>query len=160
MPVRRNRFRKKFGFVLFQEGYQAEEVVKWLDGAWLLDQRIMVKHARRKDNEQRWREVKHYERQNLAKTIVGEEEHRVYQQQNISYSKGEINKEREGKSYKQALMGIEVMLEQVLGKKDDLFVGVGGKKQCATVEAVVDEESLQRLENCVVGSANGWFDAE
>ena len=74
--------------------------MKRLDGAWLLDQRIMVKHARRKDNEQRWREVKHYERQNLAKTIVGEEEHRVYQQQNISYSKGEINKEREGKSYK------------------------------------------------------------
>ena len=25
---------------------------------------------------------------------------------------------------------------------------------------MVDEESLQRLENCVVGSANGWFDAE
>ena len=79
---------------LQRERKNRKKMVKRLDGAWLLDQRIMVKHARRKDNEQRWREVKHYELQNLDKTIVGKEKHMVYQQQNISCSKSEINKEK------------------------------------------------------------------
>ncbi|XWS07603.1 hypothetical protein CRYUN_Cryun41cG0003400 [Craigia yunnanensis] len=49
MHVRRNTYHKKFGIIRFQEGYQAVEAVKWLDGAWLINQRIEVKHARRKD---------------------------------------------------------------------------------------------------------------
>ena len=73
---------------------------------------------------------------------MGEEEHRVYQQQNISCSKGEINKEREGKSYKQALMGIEVMIDQVLRKEEDHSAAAGNTKQVVSVKVVVDEDSL------------------
>ena len=147
MPIRRNLYQKKFGFIHFQEEYQAEEALKRLDGAWLLDYRIMVKHARRKVFEQRWREVKHYELQKQDKTYVGTEEIKC-------------NNERDNKSYKQALIGVEVLTEQELRKNEGLFVGTGSTKQIAEVEAVVDEESLQCLENCVVGTANGWFDAE
>ena len=57
-------------------------------------------------------------------------------------------------------MGIEVMTEQVLSKEEGHYVAAGNSKQVILVKAVVDEDSLQRLENCVVGSANGWYDAE
>ncbi|XWS29663.1 hypothetical protein CRYUN_Cryun24cG0049100 [Craigia yunnanensis] len=58
MHVRRNMNRKKFSFVRFHEWYQAVNAVNWLNGAWLLDQRIMVKHARVKAIDQKLREVK------------------------------------------------------------------------------------------------------
>ncbi|XWS24791.1 hypothetical protein CRYUN_Cryun27aG0014900 [Craigia yunnanensis] len=61
MPIQKNIYRKKFGFVHFQEGYQAVNAVKWLNGAWLLDQKIRVKHVRVEAIDQKWHEFKQHE---------------------------------------------------------------------------------------------------
>ncbi|OMO62744.1 hypothetical protein COLO4_32924 [Corchorus olitorius] len=150
IPQKRRKRDRKFGFVRFSIMDDARRASSRLNRTWLLDYRIGVNVTRFNGRLTYWRRV---QEESQHKEIKNQNENDKKEQKHDFEGLTNDTKVQDRKEHEKGL--VEDVLDIDLGKKNNGDMPGASYKSC---DGVVEDETLGKLEKCVIGLSRGFYE--